>query len=249
MAEIAGWFTTSTGQHIPYMKGQSKAEAAQKYMSSKHGKTVARLSSKTYTKKENLSNLQKTAREQSWNDFRNNIRNKDIVNEMKSNGIKSLDDMRKYWVSEKMKDFTSKDIKELSKQDAIKLVNDNISKNIMDGWFRNADSSYKTQLETSILENKQLRNAGLNIAYHNYKEQTGSNISFNEFTNKSITMYRGEHGQKTLGKDVFKAYTTDKKIAEKFGDNINQIKIKPKDTLGSYQTTGENEYLIPINKL
>ena len=119
-----------------------------------------------------------------------------------------------------MKDFTSKDIKELSKQDAIKLVNDNISKNIMDGWFRNADSSYKTQLETSILENKQLRNAGLNIAYHNYKEQTGSNISFNEFTNKSITMYRGEHGQKTLGKDVFKAYTTDKKIAEKFLNDI-----------------------------
>lgn len=43
MAEIAGWFTMN-GKHIPYMKGQSKAEAAKKYMDSKHGKEVARLS-------------------------------------------------------------------------------------------------------------------------------------------------------------------------------------------------------------
>lgn len=52
MAEIAGWFTMN-GKHIPYMKGQSKAEAASKYMSSKHGKTVARLSSKKTNKTEN----------------------------------------------------------------------------------------------------------------------------------------------------------------------------------------------------
>lgn len=51
MAEIVGWFSLKGGAHIPIMKGQSKSEAAKAYMNSKHGKTVARLSSKTYTKK------------------------------------------------------------------------------------------------------------------------------------------------------------------------------------------------------
>lgn len=50
MANIKGWFTMN-GMHIPIMEGQSKAEAAQKYMNSKHGKTVSKLASKTYTKK------------------------------------------------------------------------------------------------------------------------------------------------------------------------------------------------------
>lgn len=50
MAEIKGWFTMN-GMHIPIMEGQSKSEAAQKYINSKHGKIVAKLSSKT-TKKE-----------------------------------------------------------------------------------------------------------------------------------------------------------------------------------------------------
>ena len=49
MAGIKGWFTMN-GMHIPIMEGQSRAEAAQKYMNSKHGKTVARLSSKITNK-------------------------------------------------------------------------------------------------------------------------------------------------------------------------------------------------------
>lgn len=50
MANIKGWFTMN-GMHIPIMEGQSKAEAAQKYMNSKHGKTVSKLTSKTSPKK------------------------------------------------------------------------------------------------------------------------------------------------------------------------------------------------------
>ena len=52
MAEIVGWFSLKGGAHIPIMKGQSKAEAAKKYYTSKHGKDVAKLSSKTRTKSE-----------------------------------------------------------------------------------------------------------------------------------------------------------------------------------------------------
>ena len=53
MAEIKGWFTMN-GMHIPIMEGQSKAEAASKYINSKHGKTVAKLSSNKYTKQKKL---------------------------------------------------------------------------------------------------------------------------------------------------------------------------------------------------
>jgi len=58
MAAIKGWFTMN-GIHIPVMEGQSKAEAASKYMNSKHGKIVAKLSSKKYTKQKGLTDKDK----------------------------------------------------------------------------------------------------------------------------------------------------------------------------------------------
>ena len=45
MAEIKGWFTMN-GVHIPIIEGQSKTEAAKKYLGSKYGKDVAKLSNK-----------------------------------------------------------------------------------------------------------------------------------------------------------------------------------------------------------
>lgn len=53
MATIKGWFTMN-GMHIPIMEGQSKSEAASKYINSKHGKTVAKLSSRTNGKKSSI---------------------------------------------------------------------------------------------------------------------------------------------------------------------------------------------------
>lgn len=48
--EVKGWFTIN-GVHIPILEGESKAQAAQKYINSKHGKEVAKLSSKTSSNK------------------------------------------------------------------------------------------------------------------------------------------------------------------------------------------------------
>lgn len=195
------------------------------------------------------SQLAKKADEQDWDDFKKNVSNKELMAEMKAMGIKSPQALREYWVEKKMNSFTKADAKELSKEDAIDIVRENIGANVLDGWFVNADSGYKEKLETAILNNKDVRNAGLNIAYHNFKDSTGSDIGFNDFVNKGLTMFRGEHGQKTVKEDVFKSYTTDKKTAESFGGNLHEIKIKPLETLGSYQTTGENEYLVPTSKI
>lgn len=192
--------------------------------------------------------LKALANDQSWEQFRQNMNNREMIAVMKENGIKSPKALRDYWVNEKYNSFTKDDAKEITKEEAIEVVKNNIDQNTLNGWFVNADSEYKERIETAVLDNKELRNAGLNIAYHNYKE-SGNDISFDEFINKEQKMYRGERGQETLKSDVFKSYTPDKNVALKFGNDISEISVKPIDTLGSFQTTGEYEYLIPTNKI
>ena len=190
--------------------------------------------------------LSQKAKEQDWEEFKKNMSDREMMAEMKANGIKSPQALRDYWVEQKMSDFNESDTKELSVDEAIGIIKDNIGQNVLDGWFVNADSDYKTKLETLILGNKALRNAGLNIAYNNYKEMTGDHsLSFSEFLNKGIKMWRGEHGQQTTSSDVFKSFTPDKSVAESFGSNLTEITVKPINTLGSYQTTAESEYLVP----
>lgn len=189
------------------------------------------------------------AQDQTWDEFRQNVSNKELMAEMKSMGINNMQSLRNFWVEQKMNGFTSADAHEVPKEDAINTIRENIGQNTLDGWFVNADSGYKQKLETAILNNKEVRNAGLNIAYQNYKDQTGSGASFDEFVNTELTMFRGDRGQKAVKDDVFMSFTTDKNVASGFGGNITEIKIKPINTLGSYQTTGESEYLIPTNKI
>ena len=242
LSDLGGVWRTIGGRRIFIKDGEDLATAMKK--SGKFGKKELKEENNLYK-----NEIQEKAKEQTWEEFKNNIKNKELIEKMKDQNIKSLKDMRKYWVEQKTKDFTENDIKKITKEKAIDIVKNNINNSTLDGWFKNADSSYKEKIETIVLENKELRNAGLNIAYNNYIENTNENISFKDFVNKEITMYRGERGQQTISKDVFKSFTTDKKIAEKFGNNISEMKIRPIDTLGSYQTTGENEYLVFIDKI
>ena len=192
--------------------------------------------------------LKALANEQSWEQFRNNMNDREMIAVMKENGIMSPKALRDYWVNEKYNSFTKNDAKEITKEEAIEIVRNNVDQNTLNGWFVNADSDYKEKIETAILDNKELRNAGLNIAYHNYKE-SGNDVSFDEFVNKEQKMYRGERGQQTIEADKFKSFTPDRKVAERFGNEVTEISIKPIDTLGSLQTTGEYEYLVPTNKI
>lgn len=142
--------------------------------------------------------------------------------------------------------------KEITEEEAVDIVSNSIPSNISSGWFRNADSDYKPKLAQAIMENPGTLNAGWNIAYQNYAQSLPSGqkpMSFEKWANTPQTMYRGDRGQKTVKSDVFSSFTPNRSIAEKFGDNITTIKIKPIDTWGSYQTTGEQEYLIPIKKI
>lgn len=81
MATIKGWFTMN-GMHIPIMEGQSKAEAAQKYINSKHGKTVARLSAKTKTK---LNKKEKPTSEEVIKNIKKNVEHRTSKDNQKNN--------------------------------------------------------------------------------------------------------------------------------------------------------------------
>lgn len=97
MAEITGWFTMN-GMHIPIMKGQSKTEAASKYMNSKHGKTVAKLSSKTKGKsgsknisKEDMDNAVFEYTTSRYQTINKNLRNEKSLTKKDTKLVNDLD--------------------------------------------------------------------------------------------------------------------------------------------------------------
>lgn len=165
-----------------------------------------------------------------------------------------------------------KDIHEIPIEDALSKIRESIPSNVHSGWFRSANSEYKPRLTDSVLANPGTLNAGLNVAYYNYRYQfewyseyeqkwkplegkdQSKKLSFQQWLNTPQVLYRGDYGQKAIGADVFSAYTPDRRIAEKFlntseGGKISEIKIKPIETWGSYQTTAEQEFLVPKHKL
>lgn len=172
--------------------------------------------------------------------------NKDSLKDIGKKG--GWDAVREEWIDTRLK-TELKNVHEISSEKAIEQIRDSISTSTLDGWFRNADSEYKPRLIESILSNKGTLNAGLNVAYQNYKNSLGKNekpLKFNKWLNTPQTLYRGDRGQKTVEGDIFMSYSLDINVAKKFGSNITKKRIKPIDTLGSYQTTGEQEYLIRV---
>ena len=192
------------------------------------------------------SALEAEADAKSWEDF-SKTPSKEARAEAKAQGLKGGEELKNYWRNRKMQGFGQNDIKEVSLEDAVKTVKEGLPESQREGWFTKYDSGYKPQIEEQILNDKSLRNAGLNLAYHNYKG-TNKNISFEEFLNTPITMYRGTQGKTLIDDDVFVSFTPDRKVAERFGGEIQEVTIKPIDTLGNYQTNGELEYLVPRAK-
>ena len=158
----------------------------------------------------------------------------------KKGGSEAIDsEFRKYRMER-----TTQNVQQISKDDADATVYDHVSQSVFDGWFRNADSSYKPKLVDAMLSSKEMRTAGLSLAYENYKNCTESPMPFDEFLTTPITMYRGGHGQKHTKDDVFSAYTFDRKTAEHFAGSdgkITETKIRPIDTYGSMRAVGEAE--------
>lgn len=177
-----------------------------------------------------------------------NVETKEYVKANKKAGLKNL------WHEQRIARHKGS-LREVSVEEATDAVRKAIPENVRDGWFRDANSKYKPQLMDSLAKDPDAVNAGMNIAYRNYVDANPKkHLSFEEWLDTPQKMYRGSSGQKAIDEDVFSGFTPDRKVAEKFAGKtddavIEEITIKPRDTLGSYQTTAEQECLVPKSVL
>lgn len=198
------------------------------------------------------------------NDFLDSLKDANNVNdfiranmsnpEFKAFGRRSdvtMDDIGVLWADKRVRE-ESRTLHEIPIEEAVRTLNDNIERSTLDGWFRNADSGYKPKLVESMARNPGVYNAAMNIAYYNYsyasKSEGRSVVPFKQWLTTPQRMYRGDHGQRTVQGDWFSSYSTDRKIAQKFGSNMTERVVRPIDTWGSYMTTAEQEYLVPMRK-
>jgi len=119
-------------------------------------------------------------------------------------------------------------------------------------WFLSQDRNSKEQIAYRLKNNDNFKNALLSNWFDYYKETTNSNIDYNDFINKEITIYRGETSRDIKYGDAkgFSSYTTQVELAKHFSlDGIGKIielRIKPKNTFGMMNSVGgEVEILVP----
>ena len=196
-------------------------------------------------------------RGKTWSEIEYELKNnRQIIKRLvKEKGIRGFDPIKEDW--ERQNAMKPSDFKAMSMDETIKVYQtQDISDNVLSGWFRNADSSYKPAIQEKVVSNHKLRNVAMNIAWHNYnsemKNQGKKEVSFDTFLNKPVKLYRGTQGQKLIDSDVFSSYSFDKKIAEKFAGKygkVNSITVKMKDTYGSLKATAESEVMVPTKKI
>lgn len=180
--------------------------------------------------------------------LKENMSNPEFKQFGRENGMESV---RQLW-REKRAEAELLSVHEISREEAIEQMRKTIPQSVIHQWFVEANSGTKPKLVEHILSNKGTLNAGLNIAYSNYLDETAltrqNPLSFSKWLRTPQTLYRGEYGQGRVQSDIFASYTRDRKVAESFGQKVSTIRIRPIDTWGSYQTTGEQEYLIPVKR-
>jgi len=120
-------------------------------------------------------------------------------------------------------------------------------------WFLSRDRKSKERIADEIEKNPELKNALLSSWYDEYVKESGEKISFEDFLNKDIEVYRGETEGDVKGGEPFgfQTYAPTEQEAKNFSTtgNIIKNKVKPKDTFGLIQTVGaEREILIPTKR-
>lgn len=256
--EIERWITVN-GKHIPIRKGQSVEEALKEKQIAQNEKEAQQKNAEKQETKYKDDLDYDTFVEKNLESLKAKYK--------ADRNFEPKDEWRRFRLEQEKKDLHEVDI-----EDAIKTMRENIPSRIHEGWFRAANSDYKPILTDYVLANPGTLNAAMNMAYYNYRynferysEYEGKwiphegvdqskKLSFKAWLNTPQTMYRGHRGQQTVKSDIFSSYTPDKKMAEKFmgydgKGKLETISIKPIETLGSYQTTAEAEYLIPMSIL
>lgn len=189
--------------------------------------------------------------------IRSNLHNPEFKQFGRDRGTEAV---RQLWYETKRQQEI-KNLHEIPIEDAIAKVKESVPRHHSEGWFREANSEYKPHIAAEIFTNKGTLNAALNMAYYNYTFSTDKPMSFDEWLVTPQTVYRGTSGQHLINADVFTSYTPDKRVAEGFAfgthgksgsqhggeGKISSMTIRPIDTWGQLNTTGEAEFMIPLS--
>ena len=157
---------------------------------------------------------------------------------------------------------STKDLKEIPREEADRILYDNIKQSTVQAWFREYNHEAKDSLIWQMTRSPEVRNATLNVLYDNYKGECRINgdkpLPFDEFLVTPLTVYRGGTGKEYKTAGIFSSYTLNKKVAESFtGSEVGQgasrdpngvvyeAEIRPIDTYGSIFHNGEAEVLVP----
>lgn len=176
-----------------------------------------------------------------YNDLQSFVR--DNIPALKAIGVNNNESAMALW---RNANYSRDDFQpiEMAMEDAVDVIRNKVPENILDGWFRSADSGYKPKLENIALTDKDVRNAALNVMWDNYKQFSGKDIDFNKFLYSNIPVYRGKNQENYTDDDKVLSFTFDRSVAESFGKHILETVIRPIDTIGSYQTTAEGEVMV-----
>ena len=143
-------------------------------------------------------------------------------------------------------------------------------------WFANEDSEVKPKIMAQILGRPEVLNASWSMAYHNYVHEMklmnelapgrepvggyawddakgGQILSFQKWLRTPMNMFRGGN-RDYIKSDKFISYSASSKTAGKFDSfgghkGIMNEKIRPIDTFGQFNESGEYEFLVPTWKL
>ena len=148
------------------------------------------------------------------------------------------------------------DVEEMTREESVRGILDGVRATDLSGWFRNGDKNYKPRIVSAIENDARVRDSALNIFHQERNIAYPNPLSFREFLNTPIRLYRVGS---TDGGDPFWSYSMDRDAAANFtkssdikglsiGDSrvpADSIVVTPAETYGMMSNTGEAEVFVP----
>lgn len=173
---------------------------------------------------------------------------------------KGMDGVKEEWLKARLQNATG-NLRRISDQETDEILQNGIDKGVASMWITEYDPGVKEKLAHQLTKNSEIHNAALNVMYKNYqyhcKAQGKEALPFEDFLVTPVKMYRGGSGKEHKKALAFSSYTFDRAAAEKFKASneghgratddgvIYEAEIRPIDTFGSLNTSGEMEIFVP----
>ena len=226
-------------QGVEQRKAKLKSEAAPisstnvaqsvKKEESAHESNAAAIQTENRALEENID-LKKKAQTMKWSEF---ATDDSLAATKTKEGLYTISDAERFW---KKANYEKEiDYHEISEREADNIIDKYLSADLRSAWFSSADFNAKDEIENTVLENGELRNATLNKMHQLYKKYgtlADKNLSFNDFLNKELDVYRGDSHPVIFGDDQPLTFSYSYVKADDFNDHVESTKVIPKNTIG-----------------